>query len=200
MSDAQNYDIKNLDALRRDLKELRSRAKEEGVISTEPVEKPKIGVGGGAARRFAAMRRETDEKTETGDKGKQLASRMLAMLRRGPGDDSPTVPGTHFTEHGVQRLMDQLTEPQKGRRANSPVIQKLHKFLTAPTGGKTIAGASIERIRMLANLLPQVETHGWEQVRSHLAKRKENRAAEPEQVAEPPPAARQRRGNRRAAP
>lgn len=205
MSDTQNYDTKNLDVLRRDLKELRNRAKEEGVIRSDVPEQPKVNAGGGAARRFAAMRRgDAGENADGAEKGKQLATRILAMLRRGNDDDSPNIPGTNFTEDGVKRLMTQLTEPQKGRRATSPLIQKLHKFLTTPTGGgKTIAGASLERIRMLANLLPQVEKHGWEQVRAHLAKRKENRAAEAEaeEVAEAPPpaAARQRRGGRRTA-
>jgi hypothetical protein len=198
MNDAQDYDSKNLDVLRRDLEELRSRAREEGVIS-QPAEKPKLAVGGVAARRFAAIQKEASEKGEAREKGKQLATRMLTMLRRSSGDNSPIVPGTDFTEQGVERLMNQLTEAQKSRRATSPLIQRLHNLLTTSTGGRTIAGASVERIRMIGNLLPQIETHGWEQVRSQLAKRKENRAAETEEGAGPPvAAARPGRRNRRA--
>jgi hypothetical protein len=202
MSDTQDYDGKNFDVLRNDLKELRDRAREEGVITGKlPAEKPKIGAGGGAARRFVGIQRESDE---NGERGKQLATRILTMLRRGADDTSPGIPGTHFTENGVRRLMAQLAEPPKGRRASAQLGQKLYKFLSAPTGGPMIAGASVERVKVLGNLLPQVEKHGWEEVRSHLAKRKENRAAEEEEpVAAPPPAAAkktQRRGARRAAP
>ena len=189
MSDPLNYDSKNLDVLRRDLQDLRGRAREEGLIHSDTQERPAVAAGGGAARRFAQMRAGGTGGAEPGEKGKQLATRILAMLRRSIDDDSPLVPGTDFTEAGVKRLMDHLTAPPKGRRATAPLIERLHKFLTIPgqPGGKLIAGASVERIRMLANLLPQVEKYGWDQVKEQMAKRKENRAKQVEAGAVPAP-------------
>jgi hypothetical protein len=189
MSDPLDYDSKNLDVLRRDLQDLRGRAREEGLIHSDKPDRPAVAAGGGAARRFAQLRQGGTGGAEPGEKGKQLAARILAMLRRSIDDDSPLVPGTDFTEGGVKRLMDHLTAPPKGRRATAPLIERLHKFLAIPAqpGGKMIAGASLERIRMLGNLLPQVEKHGWDQVKEHMAKRKENRAKQVEANVAPAP-------------
>jgi len=200
MSNSQNYDTKNLETLRRDLGDLRSRAREDGVLRPDTAEKPSGSTAAGAARRFAAIRRnDTGEGPDAEEKGKQLAARLLAMLRRVDNDTSLVLPDTDSTENGIKRLMDQFAQP-KGNRRNAPLIEKLQKFLTTgPSGGKMIAGASVERIRMLANLLPQVEKRGWGQVRSHLAKRKEEKAQPAAKALEMPPAQRPKRAKKRGA-
>jgi hypothetical protein len=200
MSNSQNYDTKNLETLRRDLGDLRSQAREDGVLRSDTAEKPSGSTAAGAARRFAAIRRnDNGEGPDAEEKGKQLAARLLAMLRRVDNDTSPMVPGTDFTENGIKRLMDQFARPKANRR-NAPLIDKLQKFLTTgPSGGKMIAGASVERIRMLANLLPQVEKRGWGQVRSHLARRKEEKAQPAVEALEMPPAQRPKRAKKRGA-
>lgn len=192
MSDAQKYDTNKLDMLRRDLKDLRGKARDEGVLKAK--NKGEVGGSGGVvARRFAAMRAP-----EHSDKGKQVATRILAMLRGSERDSSPVVPGTTFTEDGVATLLDKLSSPPKALRAAPPMLHKLHQFLTAETPNATmIAGANVERLKVISKLLPQVEQHGWDHVQSLMSQRREQNAgageADPDEGYLEPPAAPARR-------
>jgi hypothetical protein len=168
MSGTQNPGAKNFDSLRRDLKELRAKARESGVISSS-VDDVSAPFGGLSASRQAAM-----DAMGPDDKSKVVAKRLLAMLRRGEGDESRIVPGTNFTEAGVQRLVDRLAAPRK-EAAGEKVYQRLRNFLNRPgrDAGEMVAGVSVEKIRHLARFLEQVEKHGWEQVRAFQEKRGE---------------------------
>lgn len=175
MSDAQNYDSTNLETLRRDLEKLRAVARDsEGLKS--PGDATSMAVVGPAARRPAVTPSGSHD-----DKDKLIARRLLAMLRRGEGDDSPTVSGTDFTETGVKRLLGQLTSPSKTPAAGQKILQRLHKFLTAPgpKGGEKVSGVSVEKIRRLSRLLEQTEKHGWEQVRARMAERRNGSSKAP---------------------
>ena len=124
----------------------------------------------------------------SGDKGKQAASKMLAMFRRGQDDTSPTVPGTDFTEKGVAKVVKLLAAPRERDGASQKMLQRLHKFLTGPVAddAETVAGVSVQKVRRVARMLQQVERHGWEHVRAHMAKRKSAGAGvKPPPIAEP---------------
>lgn len=191
MSETQAYDTRNFDLLRDDLEQLRNEARVEGVFA-------KRGSAGrtdeGASRRLG-----TGSLRASTDKGKQMARRMRAILRRAANDVSPMIDGTDFTEDGIKTFLSQLTAPRKKARAADRAIQNIHKFITAPPpkGAQTAVGVSVDRVRQLARLLERIEQHGWEQVRLALAeKRTAAKAAPPAQPKRPPPAKRKRAQHR----
>lgn len=204
MGDTQQYDAKNLEALRRDLRDLRAEAQEDGVLTPRGSKRS----GAGARRRAAApAAAETGPASADGEssggKGKQVASRMLAALRRVENDDSLNVRGTDFTENGVKRLLVLLNSPRRRSGAADRILQRFQRFLTTPVPNsmQKIAGVSAEKIRLLSRLLEQIEQHGWDAVRSHLTERRE-RAAASEQSGAPADAAspvRRKRLNRQEA-
>lgn len=195
MDEAENFDLKNLDSLRRDLKELRARAREDSAPGPEKTEQPDAA-GGPAWRRPGAA-----SAAEPGERGKRLASRLLALLRRGEDDQSPAVPGTDFTEQGVERLLDRLALLPKQSSAAGQFLHNMYRYLTAPPaeGAPMIADVSAEKIQYLSRFLPQIEKHGWNQVRSRMAQIRERpgargTAARPEP--KPAPQRRKRDGRR----
>jgi hypothetical protein len=160
MSDIQEVNTKKVDSLRADLKDLRERARETGVL------KP----AGTVSRRTRRSAAETVEATE---KGKAAAARIRAMLQRGENDESAIIAGTNFTEDGVRRVIELLIAPRKQPVKSQRIFEWLHRFLTSPVqdGEQMVAGVSAVKVRRLSRLLQQIETHGWEQFRSRRAER-----------------------------
>jgi hypothetical protein len=162
--EAPAFDMTKLDALRRELARLNAAAVQQGLLrpratagSTPPVSAP-------ALSRSAAAR--------SADQGRKGARRMLTLLGRIPGDESPPVPGTEFTESGVVRLLAHLRKPHKRHRFR----QRLLRFLTRamPLGVRTSAGVSTERLRLVGRYLMQIEQHGWQHVKAVRAARRRN--------------------------
>jgi hypothetical protein len=173
MSDAQHYDMKNLEALRRDLQEIRTEAQADGTIA------PRAGKRAGPMAAAAARRPAPAQPVSPEAKGKQVATRMLATLRRVENDNSPIIRGTDFTEAGVKRLLNLLTSPKRRSDAADRALQRIHRFITAPApaGVQTISGVSADKVRALSRLLEQIEQNGWDAVRSQLTERREKSAA-----------------------
>ncbi|MBS0559850.1 MAG: hypothetical protein JSR21_07330 [Proteobacteria bacterium] len=163
MSETQKSPTKNVDALRRELRELRGKAREDGM--TGAIVDDWTGTGLAPGSRKAVMDAINQE-----DKSKSAATMLLTLLRRVDKDDTPLVPGTNFTEAGVQRLLRQMQLPKYKTGPAGKIIQRLHTYLTkqAKPGSIQVAGVSIERLRQLAGLLEQIEKHGWEQAKAVL--------------------------------
>jgi glycosyltransferase A (GT-A) superfamily protein (DUF2064 family) len=169
MSDTKNPDSSNLEALRRDLQEMRNKARDEGILSAEAVAPMALG-GGGVA---SAGRQAIMSAVDPNDKGKQAATRLMAILRRTETDTSAIVPGTDFTEQGIARMQDLLTASVQKQGTGDNIYVRLQKFLASPAqnGGRVICGIGTEKIRILSHLLEQTEKLGWEQVKAQLAQR-----------------------------
>ncbi len=182
MSDAPSSDRPKIEIVRRDLQQLRSKARASGLIGSKNGD-----ASAPASSKMVPVFPDMDIE-EPGDKGKQAASKLLAMFRRGEEDTSPTVRGTDFTEKGVARVLNVLTAPREREGASQKTLQRLHKFLTGPVadGAETVAGVSVQKVRRIARMLQQIEKHGWEHVRAHMAKRKvAGGDAKPRGAAEP---------------
>ncbi len=111
--------------------------------------------------------------------GKAGARRLLTMLRRLDGDDSPPVPGTDFTEAGVVRLLAHLRNP--GNRAPARYLQRLRRYLARPVqfGLRVSAGVSVERLQWVARYLKDIEAYGLAHVQSVKAARQGRQAPPP---------------------
>jgi hypothetical protein len=173
MSGTEDFDLTNFDRIRRELAELQNAAAKDGTLLPEAT----------ASGRLPAPPRSLQDK----ERGKQLVSRMLTMLRRGKNDESPVVAGTNFTERGVGRLLRQLASPPQSVGSAQPVLQRLHQFLITPPRGETqmVAGASAEKIKALGRLLLDVEQHGWQQARSRLSTQMDRHAERPPEARNP---------------
>jgi len=163
MSDTQKAPTKNVDALRRELRELRVKAREDGMTGAIVDD----WVGGGLA---LGSRKAVLDAVNQQDKSKSAATMLLTLLRRVDKDDSPLVPGTNFTEAGVQRLLRQMQLPKYQNGPTGKIIQRMYNYLTKQTNGDAIAvaGVSIVRLRYFAGFLEQIEKHGWEQAKAEI--------------------------------
>jgi hypothetical protein len=195
MSDAPNSDRPTIEVVRRDLQALRSKARAGGILGS------KVGDARAPASRRDSTASADGDTGEAGEKGKQAAGKLLTMFRRSPDDTSPTVLGTDFTENGVARVLNLLTAPRQREGTSQNIQQRLHTFLTAPVadGAETVAGVSVQKVRRVARMLQQIEKHGWDHFRAHMAKRRgdggganpraayEAKLIEPTSTAEPRP-------------
>lgn len=159
---SQEYDTANLEGLRLELKRINEDALRTGLLHPPRSALSEPGPSARKARRHASK------------KGKAGAARMLALLGRIPGDESPPVPGTDFTESGVVRLLAHLSKPQDHPRVGYAFLQRLRRFLTRPLqmGVRTSAGVSVERLRLVGRYLKMIETHGYEHFQAYRADRR----------------------------
>ncbi len=159
-----SYDTTNLHALRRELDRLNDAAVKSGVI-------PSRDAGGDldvVSDRLAA---------QPVDLGKAGARRLLEMLCRISGDESPMVPGTEFTEAGVVRLLAHLRRPRKRAQYGNRFLGRLLGFLTRPlpTGMQTSAGIGVERLQRVWRYLREIESYGWNHVQAVAVARRRKR-------------------------
>lgn len=154
------YDDTNLQALRRELERLNEAAVKTGLIA------PDAGADVRARNAIADGR-----DAGSGRRGKAGASRLLRIMGRIEGDDSPLVPGTRCTEQGVVRLLAHLDRP---RSQQFPFLVRMHRFLVRPVprGTRTSAGISVERLQVVSRQLQQIKALGWEEFRSIAAARR----------------------------
>ena len=88
----------------------------------------------------------------------KILMQIYGILTQSSGSDTKMVPGTQFSEQGVQDLMNKLhkraaDENQKGAK----IAGMLLKFLTAKEGEKdVIAGASGDKLRVLSGAANRV--------------------------------------------
>lgn len=175
MDSALGYDTSRFHALQRELERLNAAALRTGLMtardvaaraspssnrdvpaqagSFEPAEQPASG--------------ESPQSTPLGsaDKGKASAKQLLTMLARVEGDDSPSIPGTSFTESGVVRLLTHLRRPRSQRNR---FFRQLYRFLIRPVpmGVHTSAGVSVGRLQLVSHQLLEIQAHGWLQFQS----------------------------------
>jgi hypothetical protein len=183
MEAAQDFDTTTFNALRSELQRLNEAALKDGLIA------PRNGL----PQLPNTSRPEPTEDSVSADRGKAAARRMLAMLAREEGDDSPAVPGTPFTEAGVVRLLAHLRRRAKPRGGGShPLAQRLNRFLARPIsmGVRTSAGVSVERLQVAFSQLQEVEANGWNHFQSVRAARRSGAsaalAAPVDEAADPP--------------
>ncbi|WP_372884153.1 hypothetical protein [Shimia sp.] len=88
----------------------------------------------------------------------KILTQIYGILTQSAGSDTKMVPGTQFSEQGVQDLMQKLHRraahpEQKGAK----VAKMLLSFLT-PKGGEeaVIAGASLDKLRVLSGAANRV--------------------------------------------
>ena len=212
MDTEPGYDTTNLRTLRRELQRLNDAATKDGLIARQAGSPEARTAAAPANRMHAGSSGEDtapapDAPAELGpaastDAGKARAKRLLAMLGRFEGDESPPVPGTDFTENGVVRLLAHLRRP---RSQQNPFLQRLHRFLVRPVsmGVRTSAGVGVERLQRVSHLLLRIEAHGLHDFRLLRAARRGKQAspsqAEPSAVTERPARARAVPGNRKTA-
>jgi hypothetical protein len=161
-----NYDTTNLGALRRELDLLNEAAVQSGLIASNDNELELAVLSDYAA-------------AESLDLGKAGARRLLAMLRRQPGDVSPVVAGTDFTEAGVVRLLAHLNKRRKRAQFGNRFLRRLLRFLARPVpmGARTSAGIGVERLQRVSRYLHKIEAYGWNQVRTAARVRRGKRQA-----------------------
>jgi hypothetical protein len=159
---SQHYDTANLEALRLELKRINEDALCTGLLHPPRSAPPEPAPSTRKARRGSS------------EKGKAGAARMLALLGRISGDESPPVPGTDFTESGVVRLLAHLSKPHDRPRVGYAFLQRLRRFLTRPLqmGIHTSAGVSVERLCLVGRYLKMIETHGYEHFQAYRAARR----------------------------
>jgi hypothetical protein len=165
------YDLTTFNALRLELVRLNEAALADGLIA------PRNGLP--QLPQTERPDAEPAEGSDSPDRGKAAAQRMLAMLARDEGDDSPSVPGTPFTEAGVVRLLAHLRRRAKPRSGGShPLAQRLNRFLTRPVsmGVRTSAGVSVERLQVAYSQLQEVEANGWNHFQSVRSARRSGAA------------------------
>jgi hypothetical protein len=163
MSETQKSATKNVDTLRRELRELRSKAREDGMTGAI------VDDWAGSTGLAPGSRKAVMDAITPADKSKTAATMLLTLLRRMDKDDSPLVPGTNFTEAGVQRMLRQMRLPKYQTGPAGKIMQRLHTYLTkGKPGAILVAGVSVERLRQLGGLLEQIEKHGWEQAKAML--------------------------------
>ena len=174
------YDTTNFQALRLELEQLNAAALKSGLLPPvtgwfgAPDAAPAKRAKPRPAPKARTMAKTKDSKRpaiDPADRGKARARRLLAMLGRIVGDDSPAVPGTAFTESGVVRLLAHLRKP-RNRRAR--FLRRMQRFLARPValGLQTSAGVSVERLQMVSHRLREIEAHGLAHVRSVRAARR----------------------------
>lgn len=89
---------------------------------------------------------------------RKILMQVYGILTQSSGSDTKMVAGTQFSEEGVEDLMDKLrkrsaSESQKGAKIAGMMLS----FLNAKDGEEnTIAGASIDKIRVLSGAANRV--------------------------------------------
>lgn len=156
------YDTTNLEALRRELKQLNESALRAGLIALKD---------GRLVTAAVSSTSEARQPRRDPDRGRIEARRLLGVMAATEGDDSPLVTGTACTEAGVVRLLSELRKP---RVENNPFLQRLRRYLTRPValGIHTTAGISVERVQTVYRHLIEIERHGWDY---YVARRMERR-------------------------
>lgn len=159
---AQQFDTARLEALRVELRQINEDAVRTGLLHPP-----------GSARAEPAPAARKARRGGPG-KGRAGAARMLALLGRIPGDQSPPVPGTDFTESGVVRLLAHLGKPHDRPPVGYAFLRRLHRFLSRPVqmGVRTSAGVSVERLRLVGRYLKMIETNGYEHFQAYRAARR----------------------------
>ena len=166
MDDGLGYDTSNLQALRQELRRLNIAAIETRLLP--PLRSPN--------RRAAAGGASEAPRPASARNGKAGAKRLLSMLRRLEGDDSPPVPGTDFTEAGVVRLLAHLRDA--GNKKPARYLQRLRRYLARPVqfGLRVSAGVSVERLQWVSRYLRDIEAYGLDHVRMVTAARRGRQA------------------------
>ena len=174
MDDGPGYDTSNLQALRQELRRLNIAAIETRLLPP---------LGGRHQRPSVSAASEAARPASTRN-GKAGAKRLLSMLRRSEGDDSPPVPGTDFTEAGVVRLLAHLRHA--GNKKPARYLQRLRRYLARPVqfGMRVSAGVSVERLQWVSRYLRDIEAYGLDHVRMVTAARR-GRQARPPSSTEP---------------
>lgn len=170
----RGYDTRNLETLRRELKDLNESALRAGLIALKDGRLVTLG---------SSVSPETRQPRRDPERGRVEARRLLAVMAAADGDDSPLVTGTACTEAGVMRLLSELRKP---RVENNPFLQRLRRYLTRPValGIHTTAGISVERVQTVYRHLIEIERHGWDY---YVARRVERRGRQA--LFTPPPSA-----------
>lgn len=154
---------------------VRAKAGKAGTLSSTKAGRStaKAGKAAGAKALRAAAARDTQARSAVAprDKSRAGARRLLVMLRRIDGDDSPPVPGTDFTEAGVVRLLGHL---RRRKSQGFRFLRHLYRLLTRPValGMRTSAGIGVERLQLVGRQLEEIEIHGWDHFHSRRVARR----------------------------
>ena len=168
MSAEGDYDTTNLNALRQELRRLNETALANGLIAPregriEIPRRPRKRRAGAREAARPAQRNDT-KAVSSPDAGKAAAQRLVALAGRIAGDKTPAVPDTPFTVAGVARLLAHLDAPRKLRsRAWLRFRRQMSRFLNRPvsSGIATVSGISIDRLKVVARHLREIEQNGW---------------------------------------
>lgn len=172
------YDTTRFDAIRRDLSALNEAALADGLVAVRDgvvvsPDRPRRARRRAAARAEAAgpgpaPASEQAEPAAKEDRSPVAAARLLALLRRQDGDESPVVTGTAFTEAGVARLLAHLQE-RRAKRGGAWLrfLKRSNRYLSrpVPAGIRTVHGVSFERLQFVARQLAEIEANGWSKFR-----------------------------------
>ena len=194
MSAGIGYDTTTFEALRNELKALNARALADGLVAPRD---GRIVVPRRPATEARPMAAGAPAKPRKGrDLGKVAVARLLALLDHGAEDTSPAVPGTHFTEAGVARLMAHLRR-SRSRRIGPWLrfLQRAERYLSRPVpfGVRTVEDVGIERLQVFSRQLDEIAAGGWAQFQAARRTRLgRTDAASPEDEAVP--AAARRKG------
>lgn len=113
------------------------------------------GQGGGAGLRGGAARGAgSGGGGQRGQVQRQMMQRARQILTETADDGSGLVAGTPFTMAGVARLMQMLNErAADGQAQSARMAGKVLDMVRAPAGEEAVHGASIAKLRSLAQRL-----------------------------------------------
>lgn len=106
-----------------------------------------------------------------GDPSRQLATFLLRTLRMREDENTPTIPGTAFTEQGVQQMLEALKSRSESLGAGGRGLSKrLYAYLTRPAkdGEEMVAGVNKDSLTRFVNFLTQMQSTGLEGVTKQL--------------------------------
>lgn len=171
------YDTTKFEALRRELLTLNEGALADGLVAVRDgvvviPERPRRATRRKtAAPAKAAAGAEAKPKTpktaeNRPDRSPEAARRLLALLSCQDDDESLDLPGTAFTEAGVNRLLAHLRARRSKRGGGAWVrfLQRVDRYLQrpVPAGIQTVQGVGFERLQTVTRQFAEIESGGWE--------------------------------------
>jgi hypothetical protein len=154
--------VAEMEGRRRALRELRETARLEraagavpGVFTDAPADSERVAPVSLGGPQPGGQR----------DRGKQLATMFLDALHSGPRD-APKVPGSVFTQAGIDRFMAMLTQrAQTDGGTGQSFFKRIHRMCTTPAGDaeNMVNGVNIAGIAKAAELLERIQLQGLEE-------------------------------------